>query len=245
MKRGLQRQEATMNRIQAAFVTAAAGVCTLASMALGANPIDLSTAREARPSGGDRPKLGACIQSPKYNDAGKRAMFVIEAETLLGAGKAQANAGTLAVQPMAGFGPGWGGNAQLFWSGGSPGAVLDITYFAPIGGRYQIYLGLTKAPDYGWVSTQYTGGGSYLSGGEEAFVNGSHYDNWASAVEPPYFHAGPPPNYGYPVSSIARLRVGENKLALKITGKHDKSTGYLIGIDCIILHRYPEHMQKQ
>ena len=163
---------------------------------------------------------------------------MIEAETLLGKGKVQVNGGNLAVQSMAGFGPGWGGDAQLFWSGGAAGAVLDITYIAPIGGRYDIYLQITRAPDYGKVKTQYSGGPD--SGG---LSGGYSFDGWGPAVEPPYFYAGPPTNYGHIVTSIARLKAGENKLAVMIWGKNQQSSGYLVGIDCIVLHRYPEHAQ--
>ncbi len=50
---------------------------------------------------------------------------------------------------MSGFGQGWSGNSQLFWGGGQPGAVLDLTLDVATQGRYNIELELTRAPDYG------------------------------------------------------------------------------------------------
>lgn len=43
---------------------------------------------------------------------------VYEGENLVNSGKAHVNGGSVAAQPMSGFGSGWSGNAQLFWGGG-------------------------------------------------------------------------------------------------------------------------------
>ena len=59
-------------------------------------------------------------------------MFTVEGEDLVKAGKIQTNAGKVVVQPMGGFGPGWSGDAQLFWSGGAVGATLDLTIDVPV-----------------------------------------------------------------------------------------------------------------
>jgi hypothetical protein len=149
-------------------------------------------------------------------------MIVIEAETLLGAGKLQANGGDLGVQPMAGFGPGWGGDAQLFWGGIAPGAVLDVTFSAPMPGYYDVFLHLTHAPDFGKVQTQVKGARSY-------WENGKVLDGWGPSVKPPGYSIPLGGPGGFP------LLQGENKLSIKIIGKHESSSGYLVGIDCIAL----------
>ena len=43
----------------------------------------------------------------------------------------------------------WSGNAQLFWTGGNPNTMLRLQFRAPLAGRGTLYLGLTRAPDYG------------------------------------------------------------------------------------------------
>jgi len=214
-------------------MVAAVGLCALGSAALAAdkpNPTGAPTGRVDAPNLGDPQKLGACVQAAKdkgiygtgENFSLKKPMIVIEAETLFAAGKAQVNGGTLSVQPMAGFGPGWGGDAQLFWSGGAVGAVLDATFSAPMPGYYDVYLHLTHAPDYGKVKTQIKGARPY-------WENGKALDGWAPSVKPP----------GYPISLGGppgiQLAQGENKLSLMITAKNEKSSGYLVGIDCIAL----------
>ena len=52
-----------MKKIQATIVAAAIGICTLASIALSANPSGSPAIREGRPSIGDRQKLGACVRA--------------------------------------------------------------------------------------------------------------------------------------------------------------------------------------
>jgi hypothetical protein len=60
-------------------------------------------------------------------------------------------AGTTSVQAT--VGPGWvgqwSGNAQLLWRGGHPNARLRLRFRSPVSGPVVLYLGLTRAPDYG------------------------------------------------------------------------------------------------
>jgi hypothetical protein len=212
-----------MGKFHTAFAAAAMVIGTFASTALGAdkpNPGGTSPGRDT-PNLGDPQKLGACVQAAKETE---KPVIVIEAETLLGAGKVKVNGGNLAVQPMAGFGPGWGGDAQLFWSGGAVGSELDATVFLPNGGVFDGYVHLTQAPDYGKVEAQLTSGTGYIT-------KGVPIDGWGPAVKPP--------RYWVPLtgSSGFLLQAGESKLSVKITGKNEKSSGYFVGIDCIALRR--------
>ena len=74
------------------------------------------------------------------NSLHRGIVFTVEAEQLVKANKALVNGGKVAVQPMAGFGPGWSGNAQLFWSGGAVGAVLDLLVDVPAAATYAVEL---------------------------------------------------------------------------------------------------------
>lgn len=144
----------------------------------------------------------------------------IEAETLFAAGKVSVNGGTLGVQNMSQFGRGWGGNAQLFWSGGSTGAVLEMTFSPSMPGYYDVYLHLTRAPDFGTVKTQIKSTTAY-------WINGASVDGWDPVVKPP--------PASIPLWQSFPLVKGDNHLSLMINGKNAKSSGYLVGIDCIAL----------
>lgn len=224
-----------MKGFRTTVVPAAIALCALAFTAWGADkptPSGSPTGRVETPNLGDPQKLGACVQAAKEsgvtatgsggNITFKQPMIVIEAEALLGAGKVQVNGGNLAVQNMAGFGPGWGGDAQLFWSGIEPGAVLDATFSVSVPAYYDVYLHLTHAPDYGKVQTQIKGARPY-------WENGKPLDGWGPSVKPP--------GYPIPLGGTAGFPLvkGENKLSVKIIGKNEKSSGYLLGIDCIAL----------
>jgi len=142
--------------------------------------------------------------------------LVVEAESLLTAGKVKVNGGNLAIQQMAPFGPGWGGDAQLFWSGGSIGAVLDATVQLTTAGQYDVDVYLTRAPDYAQVATQVKGAATWLPG--------HPLDGWGPSVTAP--------SYASPLGQFALVK-GDNQLSLMITGKNAQSSGYLVGIDCL------------
>lgn len=138
----------------------------------------------------------------------------VEGETLAKAAKFQANAGKVAVQPMTGFGPGWSGNEQLFWSGGSVGAVIDLLVDVPGAGMYALELYLTRAPDYARLKLE--------------------VDGQAAAVT----LEGYAPKVTAPVAVQAgtfSLKSGQRRISFMIVGKHPQSTGYLAGIDRIQL----------
>ena len=72
----------------------------------------------------------------------------MEAEQLTQANNTSENGGKVAVQPMAGFGSGWSGNAQLFWSGVAVGALMDLLVDVPAAATYAVELYMTRAQDY-------------------------------------------------------------------------------------------------
>jgi hypothetical protein len=142
---------------------------------------------------------------------------VVEFEALLP--HLKASAGEPVRQEMAGFGPGWGGSAQVFWR---PPAPVD----APIrnwpwlrtlpvvaaAGRYRMTLVHTVAPDYGTVRI-------FVKGEPVADFNG----------------------YG-PGVAQRRLDLGERQLGagpvevlFTVFSKDPKSTGYCVGLDRIEL----------
>jgi hypothetical protein len=137
-----------------------------------------------------------------------------EAEQLFQQGKAKGNGGTLAVQPMQNFGNGWGNNAQLFWSGGAPGAILDLSLNVPASAKYRVELFMTRAPDYGDLLLQVEGNTASAS-----------FSGFASAVVR---------SNAIDVGTF-ELPAGEQRISLKIIGKNTKSSGFLVGVDQVRL----------
>lgn len=139
----------------------------------------------------------------------------IEAEDLVKAGKTLVNGGKLAVQPMAGFGSGWSGNAQLFWSGGRVGAVLDLIVDVPAAATYAVELYVTRAPDYADLKMEIDGKPATLT--IQGFA----------------------PNVMAPIPlQVGKfsLAAGQRKISFMITGKYPKSTNYFVGIDRVRLY---------
>ncbi len=133
-----------------------------------------------------------------------------EAEALFRSGKVAVTGGTAAVQVMRAFGGGWSGDEQLFWSGGSPGAVLEMMVPVPVAGRYRIELYLTRAPDYGDLQIQVDGNPAHGS------VSG-----YATSVSAS----------GAVDAGTYQLFEGEHRVGLKLQGKNAASGGHLAGID--------------
>lgn len=138
------------------------------------------------------------------------ATLVLEAEALHAQGRVSTRGGQVSVQQMSGFGPGWGGNAQLLWNGGVPGSVLKLQVVVPSAGHYAIELRWTTAPDFGDVRvTLATAEWPQLLSG------------YAPKVSPAAMtHAG-----------AIKLNAGTNEIQLRLVGKHALSSGFLFGID--------------
>ncbi len=133
--------------------------------------------------------------------------LVVEIE----ASAATASAGATAVQPMAGFGRGWGGDAQLFWSAPAPagdGPRLTVAFAVERAGSYELVLFHTVAPDYGRFTV-------LLDGRPSSDVDGY----------------GPVVALSRSVLGRHQLAAGRHELAVRVTGKAAASTGYLVGLD--------------
>ena len=142
-------------------------------------------------------------------------MFTVEAEQLVATGKALVNGGRIAVQQMAGFGQGWNNNAQLFWSGGAVGAVLDLAVDVPAAATYAVEVYLTRAPDYANLNLEVDGKPSALQ-----------LSGYSTAV------MAPTPAQAGKFS----LQAGQKKVSFMITGKYQQSTNYFVGIDRIVFY---------
>lgn len=138
---------------------------------------------------------------------------VIEAEALLGTAKA--TAGGFQRQEMAGFGAGWGGNAQLFWRAPPPsgdGPRLIVFFDVPAAGSYDMTVFHTVAPDFG----RYT---FYVNDRVSSDVDGYHTGVALSRS----------------VLGRQALVAGKNQLEVRVTGKNPASSGYIVGLDRIEL----------
>ncbi|MBM5812636.1 MAG: hypothetical protein FJ191_11840 [Gammaproteobacteria bacterium] len=134
----------------------------------------------------------------------------IEAEALSRSGGVRVNGGRADVQPMQGFGSGWSGNEQLFWSGGAPGSTLELVFDVPVSGRYSMEMHFTRAPDYGLLRLDLDG--------EPA---GEGFDGFDPGVVP----SGPV------ALGTFTLAAGTHRIRVTLTGKSRQSSGYFAGID--------------
>jgi hypothetical protein len=139
---------------------------------------------------------------------------VWEGEALLEGGKTLLQGGHLSVQPMRGFGAGWSGDAQLLWTGGQVGAVLDLRVDVKTVGSYRVTLALTKGPDYGLIQAEVGGKAS-----------GVKFDGFSPRVT-----RDESVDLG-----VFPLEPGARNVSLMIIGRNSQSKGYLVGIDRILL----------
>ncbi len=145
---------------------------------------------------------------------GEPMTTVVEIESL--AATATASAGRFGVQQMAGFGPGWGGDAQLFWGAPAPagdGPRLTLRFELPQAGAYDLVLFHTVAPDFGRFTL-------FLDGSPSSDVDGYHSSVAISRS----------------VLGRHQLAAGAHELALRVTGKNDSSSGYFVGLDRLELN---------
>lgn len=176
----------------------------------GASATPPSSAQVAQPAQGRAARQGPARAAP-----GQAVQLEIEAEALVKSGGIQVSGGQADVQSMAAFGNGWTGGEQLFWHGGSTGAVLDLEIDVPVASKYALEIYMTRAPDYGQVRIEIDG--------QTSFAN---LDGVAPQVQAP----GPTQLGTFP------LQAGMHRVSLMIVGKHAQSTGYLVGIDKLRLY---------
>lgn len=115
-------------------------------------------------------------------------------------------------QSMLGFPEGkWSGGRQTTCYGGKPGDFIIFKFTGLENKPYKLSLQATKAPDYGTVSFE-------VNGKETA-----SFDSYSGDV----VNSGPVPVGSFnPENGVITLKT-------TITGKNDKSTGYMFGLDCI------------
>jgi hypothetical protein len=149
--------------------------------------------------------------------AQRQASISIEAEDLLSA--ARASAGAVNRQDMRGFGPGWSGNAQLFWAPPPPAdrpirnwPNLTLPFTAPAGETFELVLHYTAAPDFATF---------------RVFVDGApagDIDAFAPAVRPE-------------ARSLGQRTFGPrvHEIVVTVVAKAAASRGFAVGLDRIEL----------
>ena len=115
---------------------------------------------------------------------------------------------------MDGFAGRWSGGSHLWWKPSKTDAELTIPLPAPTDGDYELIGYFTRAKDYAKIQVRM---------GDQNV--GSEQNLYDTEVVP----TGP-------ISlGTVTLKKGANPLVIRVTGKDDKSTGYLVGIDAFVL----------
>jgi len=190
----------------------------------GSSPVvGAATAAGGTQAGGDaRAQAGGGSGAGTVRAAGAAAAVLraslveIEAETLVAPGKIQIRGGQAVPQPMSGFGPDWGGGAQLFWGGGAVGATLDLIVDVPQPGAWAAEILLTRAPDYGLLQFEV-----------DQHPVTARFDGYAPQVDGPVT---------VQLGTFA-MQAGPRRVSLMIIGKNAQSTGWLAGVDRVRLRR--------
>ena len=136
----------------------------------------------------------------------------IEFENLV---SAKPSGGQLMRQEMASFGPGWSGNAQLFWAAPPPVDApirnwphVSFSFIAPVDGVYDLVLRHTVAPDFGQFRV-------FIDGAPAGDVDG-----YATAVAPRTRQLG-----------THTLKAGSHPIVITVFSKSAASKGYAVGLD--------------
>jgi hypothetical protein len=140
----------------------------------------------------------------------------IEAESLRATAKA--TVGVIDTQGMEGFSGTWSDETQLWWHPTVAPAELTLQLPAPADGTYELIGYFTRAKDYGKIE---------LSAGDQALQPTVNLYN-------PDVSATGPISFGK-----VTLKKGDNPLTIKVVGKDDASTNYLVGIDAFVLKPSP------
>ena len=94
-------------------------------------------------------------EGPYLDPKTKKVANAIEGETMKVVSKTRGNLG---AQGMGGFPLGrWSGTEHLWWTGGQPGDKAVIEFPVRDSGRYEVFIVLTKAVDYGEVQLSLNG----------------------------------------------------------------------------------------
>jgi hypothetical protein len=174
------------------------------------------TPGEARPHAGSTSPPGNVRAAGAAAAVLRASQVDVEAEALIAAGKIQIRGGHAVAQAMTGFGPGWGGGAQLFWGGGAVGATLDLLVDVPQAGAWSVEILFTRAPDYGQLQFEV-----------DRHPVAARFDGYAPQVEGPVT---------VQLGTFA-LQPGARRVSLMIIGRQNNSTGWLAGVDRVRLRR--------
>ena len=127
------------------------------------------------------------------------------------------SAGKTSQQDLGGFDGPWSNYAHLWWTGGSPGAKLDLQFRVKDAGKYEIKAQLTKAADYGIVQL---------------------YVDDQKLGEPIDLYNEHLIATGELSLGTLELSAGQHKLTAEIVGANEKAAkGYMFGLDYIKLDR--------
>lgn len=122
-----------------------------------------------------------------------------------------APAGSVEVQNMSQFTGGkWHEDRQLWWKGAKPGDKLELTVTLEKSGKQRFVCSMTKAVDYGTV--QFYLDGEKIGQPVDLFNNGVIHTGDLTLGE-------------------VDAEAGEHTLTVEITGKNEKATNYLFGMD--------------
>ena len=135
----------------------------------------------------------------------------IEGESLIS--HAKASSGEMNIQQMDPFPGEYSGGAQLFWRPQGANETLTLAFPVKTGGEYNIIGHFTKAVDYGKVDAR-------INGGDPTSID--------------LYHDGVIPSGPIDLGK-ATCPPGANVLTITTTGKNEKATGFLVGLDAIEL----------
>ena len=121
---------------------------------------------------------------------------------------------TLSEQDMGGFNGEWERDVHLWWKPGKVDEFVTLKLSAPEDGKYVMFVRMTTAKDYG--VHQFSIAGKNV---------GEKIDLYTEEVRPTSLME----------LGVVDLKKGDNELVLKVVGKNEKSSGYLAGIDYIVL----------
>lgn len=122
--------------------------------------------------------------------------------------------GSCDPQDMEGFGPNWSGNSHMWFRPGKAGEWVELELPVAADGKYKLIVYGTKAIDYGIVQYSLNGRtvGSPIDGYNEGVVPTNAID-----------------------LGVVDLKKGTAKLKMEVVGKNPKSTGFMAGLDGVVL----------
>ncbi|MGB7327597.1 MAG: PVC-type heme-binding CxxCH protein, partial [Rubripirellula sp.] len=153
-------------------------------------------------------------EGPVLNEATGRVEGALEAESL---NVAKITGGRANPQGMGGFKAGkWSGSSHLWWTGAKAGDRLSLTVPVTTTGRYEVFVAMTQAHDYGIVSLA---------------VNDSQVPEKFDLFNGPNVISTRPVSIG-----TFEMAAGDNALHVSIEGKNSQATpGLMFGLDYVYL----------